>query len=81
MLFTEIWKSNELLLNECTKYDFHLVDNGVVSKKDLWNDCVHLVEGCKVIIAINLINGINNFLGVVNSVCRHANGKLFWSKM
>ena len=30
-----IQKLNELLLNECTKYGFNLVDNGAVSKKIL----------------------------------------------
>ena len=32
---TIIQKSNGLLLNECAKHDFHFVDNGAVSKKDL----------------------------------------------
>ena len=54
MLFTEIWKSNELLLNECTKYDFHLVDNGAVSKNDFWSDGVRLVESGKVIILLQI---------------------------
>ena len=67
---TIIQKLNELLLNECTKYDFHLVDNGAVSKENLWKDGVHLVESGKVIIANNLLNCINNFLGVANSVLR-----------
>ena len=41
----------------------------MVSKENLWRDGVHLVESSKVIIAANnLINGINNFLGVANSV-------------
>ena len=52
------------MLNESTKYGFHLVDNtknGAVSKKNLWSDGVHLVESGKVIIANNFINDINNF--------------------
>ena len=65
---TIIQKLNELLLNECTKYDFHLVDNRAVSSENLWKDGVHLVESGKVIIANNLLNCINNFLGVANSV-------------
>ena len=52
------------------KYGFHLVDNGAVFKEDLWSDSVHLAESGKVIIANNLINGINNFLGVLNSFLR-----------
>ena len=70
---TIIPKLNELLLNECTKYDFHLVDNGAVSKVNLWKDGVHLVESGKVVIANNLLNCINNFFGVANSVLRTAN--------
>ena len=58
---TIIQKLNELLLNECTKYDFHLVDNGAVSKVNLWKDGVHLVESGKAVIANNLLNCINNF--------------------
>ena len=67
---TKIQKLNGLLLNECAKYGFHLVDNGAVSKDNLWRDGVHLVENGKVIIANNLLNCINNFLGVANSVLR-----------
>ena len=66
----KIQKLNGLLLNECTKYGFHLVDNGAVSKENLWRDGVHLVESGKVIIANNFLNCINNFLGVANSVLR-----------
>ena len=32
---TKIQKLNGLLLNECAKYGFHLVDNGAVSKENL----------------------------------------------
>ena len=53
-----------------TKYDFHLVDNGAVSKDNLWKYGVHLVESGKVIVANNLLNCIHNFLGVANSVLR-----------
>ena len=65
-----IQKLNGLLLNGCTKYGFHLVDNGAVSKENLWRDGVHLVDSGRVIIANNLINCINNFLGVTNSILR-----------
>ena len=67
---TIIQKLNGLLLNECTKNGFHLVDNGAVPKENLWRDGVHLVESGKVIIANNLINCINNFLGIANLVLR-----------
>ena len=44
-----IQKLNELLLNECTKHGFHLVDKGAVSNENLWKDGVHLVESSKVL--------------------------------
>ena len=52
---------NGLLHNACTKYGFHLVDNGAVSKCDLWKDGIHLLETGKVIIANNFISSINFF--------------------
>ena len=58
---TIIQRLNELLLNECTKYNFHLVDDGAVSKENLWKDGVHLVESVKVIIANNLLKCIKIF--------------------
>ena len=39
------------MLNECKKYGFHLVDNGAVSKENLWRDGVHPVESGKLISA------------------------------
>ena len=33
---------NGLLYNACTKYRFHFVDSGAVSKCDLWKDGIHL---------------------------------------
>ena len=53
---------NGLLYNACTKYGFHFVDNGAVSKCDLWKDGIHLLETGKVIIANNFISSINYFL-------------------
>ena len=67
---TKIQELNGILLNECTKYGFYLLDNGAVSKDNLWRDGVHLVKSGKVIIANNFLNCINNFLGVANSVLR-----------
>ena len=67
---TIIQKLNGLLLNECTKYGLHLVNNGAATKENLRMDGIHLVESGKVIIANNLSNCINNFLGVANSVLR-----------
>ena len=53
---------NGLLYNAYTKYGFHFVDNGAVSKCDLWKDGIHLLETGKVIIANNCISSINYFL-------------------
>ena len=46
----------------CIIYGFHFVDNGAVSKCDLWKDDIHLLETGKVIIANNFISSINYFL-------------------
>ena len=54
---------NGLLYNACTKYGFHFVDNGTVSRCDLWKDGSNLLETGKAIIANNFINSINYFLG------------------
>ena len=43
---------NGLLHNACT-YGFHLVNNGAVSKRDLWKDGIHLLETGEAIIANN----------------------------
>ena len=53
---TKSQKLNGLLLNEFTN--------------NLWREGVHLVESGKVVIANNLLNCINNFLGLANSVLR-----------
>ena len=65
---TIIQKLNQLLLSQCTKYYFHLVDNGAVSKENLWKDGVQLVESGEVIIANDLLKCVNNILGVANLV-------------
>ena len=53
---------NGLSYNACTKYGFHFVDNGAVSKYDFWKDdiCWKLE---KAIIANKFISSINYFLG------------------
>ena len=53
---------NGLLHNACTRYGFHFVDNGAVSKCELWKDGIHLLETGKLIIANNFISSINYFL-------------------
>ena len=49
---------NDLLYNACTKYGLHFVDNGAVSRCDLWKDGIHLLETGKAIIADNFISSI-----------------------
>ena len=50
------------MYNARTKYGLHFVDNGAVSKCDLWKDGIHLLETGKVIIANNFLSSINDFL-------------------
>ena len=38
---------NGLLYNACTKYGFQFVNNGAVSRCDLWKDDIHLPENWK----------------------------------
>ena len=54
---------NGLLYIAGTKYGFYFVDNGDVSRCDLWKDGIHLLETGKTIIANNFISSINYFLG------------------
>ena len=53
---------NGLFYKVCTKDGFHFVDNGAVSKCNLWKDGIHLLETGKVIITNNFISSINYFL-------------------
>ena len=53
---------NGLLNNACTKYGFHFVENGGVSKCDLWKDGTRFLETGKAIIANNFISSITYFL-------------------
>ena len=52
---------NGLLNNACTKYGFHFVDKGAVSKRDLLKDGIPLLETGKAIIANNFISSINYY--------------------
>ena len=63
-----IQQLNGLLFDECKINGFKLVDNGAVSEIDLWTDGVHMIESGKRIIANNLINSLNSFLEIMNSV-------------
>ena len=48
------------------KYGFCFIDNGVISKKNLWKDGIHLIGNSRVIVANNFINYSTNFLRPVN---------------
>ena len=52
---------NKSLYEKYMKYGFYFIDNGAISKKDLWKDGIHLIESGRVIVANNLINYLNNF--------------------
>ena len=46
-------------------YGYSFINNGAVSKIDLWTDGIHLLEKGKTKIANNLISNFNYFLGTV----------------
>ena len=56
---------NDLLYKRCIEYDYNFVDNGPVSKIDLWTDKIHILDRGKTKIANNMINSFNYFLGTV----------------
>ena len=45
------------------KYGFHVVDNGPVSRCDLWKDGIYFLETGEAIVADYFISSINYFLG------------------
>ena len=47
---------NYLLYSRCKERGYKFIDNGAVSKKDLWTDGIHLLNSGKTKIANNLIN-------------------------
>ena len=53
-----IRNSNRLLYHVCTKYGFYFVDNGAVSRCDLWKDGIHLLEIGKTIIVNHFFSSI-----------------------
>ena len=57
---------NSALYDECRRHGFTFVDNGAVTKNDLWVDGIHLQESGKRITANNLINSFNHFLESMN---------------
>ena len=56
---------NDLLYSSCKEYGYNVIDNGAVSKIDLWTDGIHLLDSSKTKIANNLLRSFNYFLGTV----------------
>ena len=66
MRYETIQTLNKSLYEEYMKYGFCFIDNGVISKKNLWKDGIHLIGNSRVIVAKNFINYSTNFLRPVN---------------
>ena len=60
-----IQQLNNLLYKKCIEYGYSFINNGAVSKIDLWTDRIHLLDSGKIKIANNLMSSINYFLGKV----------------
>ena len=60
-----IQQLNNLLYKKCIEYGYSFINNGAVSKVDLWTDGIHLHGSGKRKIANNLISNFNYFLGTV----------------
>ena len=63
-----IQQLNDYLYKRCIEYGFNFIDNGAVSKMDLWADRIHLLhllDSGKTKIVNNLISSFNYFLGTV----------------
>ena len=60
-----IQQLNNLIYKRCVEYGYSFINNGAVSKIDLWTDGIHLLEIGKTKIANNLISSFNYFLGTV----------------
>ena len=59
-------KVNHFLHEECVKNGFYFIDNAAVTKRDFWNNGVHMVESGKCLVRNNFIRQLNNFLGLRN---------------
>ena len=60
-----IQQLNNLLHKRCIEYGYSFINNGAVSKIDLWTDGIHLFDSGKTKIENNLISSFNYFLGIV----------------
>ena len=75
-----IQQLNNLLYKRYVEYGYSFINNGAVSKIDLWNDGIHLLESGKTKIANNLISSSNYFLGTVipNSMSHYGKGRILF---
>ena len=60
-----IQQLSNLLYKKCIEYGYSFINNGAVSKIDLWTDRIHLLDSGKTKIVNNLISSFNYFLGTV----------------
>ena len=60
-----IQQLNKLLYKRCIEYGYSCINNGAVSKIDLWTDGIRLLESGQTKIANNLISSFNYFVGTV----------------
>ena len=55
---------NDLLYNRCIEHRYNFIDNGAVSKVDLWTDGVHLLDSGKTKIANKSLFLKNNLFAI-----------------
>ena len=70
-----IQQLNNLLQKRCIEYGYSFINNGVVSKIDLWTGEIHLPDSGKTKIANNVRSSFNYFLGAVIPNSRSHQGK------
>ena len=60
-----IQQLNNLLYKRCIEYGYSFINNGEVSKIDLWTDRIRLLDSGKTKIVNNLLSSFNYFLETV----------------
>ena len=60
-----IQQLSNLLYKKCIEYGYSFINNGAVSKIELWTDRIHLLDSGKTKIVNNLISSFNYFLGTM----------------
>ena len=56
----KVKRVNVLLKQICEEYGYFFIDNSNIEIRDLWKDCIHLLESGKAKLAENLIYFLNN---------------------